>query len=144
MRKLGVYGGLAVLIFLVAVGAYYGYQYYYANYAPTPEKALTAYFTAFSGGDYSRMYDMTVGVPGSPQTSGEFATQVRSVLKDGVAPKISGVELDAIGSQGTARYYKATLRLTTVDGSYRAVSMLVEMIQEQNVWKVAYPFTPSF
>jgi hypothetical protein len=141
--KLMVYGGLIVVIVLLAVGLYAGYQFYYTSFAATPEKALLEYFGAFSRGDYNRMYDMTRGVPGSPQTAGEFSTQVRWLVKD-TPPRIASTEWEDLGSKGSARYFKALLKLLTPDGSYRMVSLLVEVVQDGSVWKVSYPFAPAF
>lgn len=142
-KRILVYGGITVAVVLVAVAAFFAYQFYYNTYAETPEKALTEYFAAFSRGDYSRMYDMTRGVPGSPQTAGEFAAQVRWLVKD-TPPKIASVQLESVGSKGTAHYYKVLLKLTTADGSYRLVSLLAEVTQEGDAWKVSYPFAPGF
>ena len=141
--KLMVYSGLIVVIVLLAVGLYAGYQFYYSSFAATPEKALLEYFAAFSRGDYNRMYDMTRGVPGSPQTAGEFANRVRWLMKD-TPPRIASTELEDLGSKGSARYFKALLKLLTPDGSYRMVSLLVEVVQDGSVWKVSYPFAPAF
>jgi hypothetical protein len=141
--KLTVYGGLIVVIVLLAVGLYAGYQFYYTSFAATPEKAVLEYFAAFSRGDYSRMYDMTRGVPGSPQTAAEFSSQVRWLVKD-TPPRIASTELESLGSKGSARYFKALLKLLTADGSYRMVSLVVEVVQDGSVWKVSYPFAPAF
>jgi hypothetical protein len=141
--KLMVYGGLIVVVVLLAVGLYAGYQFYYSSFAATPEKALVEYFAAFSRGDYNRMYDMTRGVPGSPQTAGEFSSQVRWLVKD-TPPRIASTELEDLGSKGSARYFKTLLKLLTPDGSYRMVSLVVEVVQDGSVWKVSYPFAPAF
>ena len=141
--KILLYGGLLVGVLILSVSVYFGYQFYYATFAATPEKALQEYFAALSRGDYSRMYDMTRGVPGSPQTAGEFAAQVRWVVKD-TPPRLAGVDLGQVGSKGNARYYRADLKIATSDGSYRTVSILVEVAEEGGVWKVSYPFAPLF
>lgn len=141
--KIMVYGGLIIVVALLTVGLYSGYQLYYSSFADTPEKAVQEYFAAFSRGDYNRMYDMTRGVPGSPQTSAEFGAQVRWLVKD-VPPRIANVEVDSIGSKGSARYYKVLLRLVTPDASYRVVSLLVEVMQDETDWKISYPFAPAF
>jgi hypothetical protein len=138
-----VYGGLVVGIVLLAAGLYWGYQFYYTQFAATPEKAVVEYFGALSRGDYNRMYDMTRGVPGSPQTAAEFASQVRWLVKD-TPPRISSTELEQVGSKGSARYFKTLLKLLTPDGSYRTVSLVVEVVQDGSVWKVSYPFAPAF
>lgn len=138
-----IYGIVILAVVALTALAYVAYQWYYTSFTPTPEKALNEYFTAFSTADYSRMYEMTRGVPGSPQTAAEFATQVKWLTKE-MPPRISGVQLEPIGSQGTARYYRVQLKLTTADGSYRLVSMLVEVVQEGSSWKVSYPFAPGF
>jgi hypothetical protein len=139
-----VYGTLFIVVVLLALGLYAGYQFYYTSIAETPEKAVQEYFTAFSRGDYNRMYDMTRGVPGSPQTSGEFSTQVRYLVKD-VPPRIAPpVEMEQIGSKGSARYYAVTLKVVTPDASYRKVSLLVEVTQDGTAWKISYPFAPAF
>ena len=106
--KILVYGGLLVGVVILSVAVYFGYQFYYATFAATPEKALQEYFAALSRGDYSRMYDMTRGVPGSPQTAGEFAAQVRWLVKE-TPPRLAGVDLEQVGSKGNARYYRALL-----------------------------------
>jgi len=141
--KIMIYGGLLIVVLALALGLYFGYQFYYSSFAVTPEKTLQEYFAAFSRGDYSRMYDMTRGVPGSPQTAGEFAAQVRWLVKD-TPPRIATVELESIGTKGSAHYYKALLKLITPDGSYRLVSLLVEVVQDGDAWKVSYPFAPAF
>jgi hypothetical protein len=138
-----LYGGLFIAAVLLSAGIYYGYQFYYANFAPTPEKAITEYFTAFGKGDYGHMYDMNRGVPGSPQTAADFAAQVRYLVKD-APPNIATTTLESIGSKGTGRYFKVLLKLVTPDGSYRMVSILVETMQDGDVWKVSYPFAPPF
>ena len=141
--KILAYAGLVVGAAVLAVAVYFGYQFYYATFAATPEKALQEYFAALSRGDYSRMYDMTRGVPGSPQTAGEFAAQVRWLTRE-TPPRLGGVELEQVGSKGNARYYRAQLKIATADGSYRLVSILVEAAEEGGVWKVSYPFAPLF
>jgi hypothetical protein len=141
--KLMVYGGLIVVIVLLSVGLYAGYQFYYTTFAATPEKAVLEYFSAFSRGDYNRMYEITRGVPGSPQTAGDFSSQVRWLVKD-TPPRIATTELEDLGSKGSARYFKVLLKLLTPDGSYRMVSMLVEVVQDGSVWKISYPFAPAF
>jgi hypothetical protein len=141
--KLTIYGALIVVVVLLAVGLYAGYQFYYSSFAATPEKAVVEYFSAFSRGDYNRMYDMTRGVPGSPQTAGEYASQVRWLVKD-TPPRIASTELEDLGSKGSARYFKTLLKLLTPDGSYRMVSLLVEVVQDGSLWKVSYPFAPAF
>jgi hypothetical protein len=141
--KLMVYGGLIVAIVLLSGALYAGYQFYYTSFAATPEKAVVEYFNSFSRGDFNRMYEMTRGVPGSPQTAGEFSAQVRWLVKD-TPPRIATTDLEDLGSRGSARYFKVLLKLLTPDGSYRMVSMLVEVVQDGSVWKVSYPFAPAF
>jgi hypothetical protein len=141
--KLMVYGGLVVVVVLLSVGLYAGYQFYYSSFAATPEKAVVEYFGAFSRGDYSRMYEMTRGVPGSPQTAGDFGSQVRYLVRD-TPPRIASTQLEDLGSKGSARYFKVLVKLLTADGSYRMVSMLVEVVQDGSVWKISYPFAPAF
>ncbi len=141
--KILIYAVITLAVVAITALAFVAYQFYQSSFAATPEKALNEYFAAFSKGDYAHMYDLTHGVPGSPQTEGEFAAQVRWLVKD-TPPKIISVELEPIGSKGSAHYYKALLKLTTADGSYRAVSLLVEVLQEGDIWKVSYPFAPGF
>ena len=141
--RIVVYGVAILAVVALTALAFVTYQWYYNSYAATPEKALNEYFLDFSKGDYARMYEMTRGIPGSPQTAGEFAAQLKWLTKD-APPRITSVQLEPIGSQGTARFYRVLLKLTTPDGSYRLISMLVEVVQEGSNWKVSYPFAPGF
>ena len=68
---------------------------------------------------------------------------MRWLVKD-TPPRIASTELEDLGGKGSARYFKALLKLLTPDGSYRMVSLLVEVVQDGSVWKVSYPFAPAF
>jgi hypothetical protein len=140
MKRLGIYGVVAVVILAVTLLAVGGYRLYYNYVADTPEKAVRAYLETLNKGDMLKLYDMTRGA--SSQTQSEFAIAVSTMMKD---QRVTADPLDvqSIGRQGSVYYYRVTGHMRASDGSYRLAPLLMEAGQEGNVWRVGMYLPPS-
>ena len=140
VKRLGVYGIVAVVVIGITVIAILGYRLYYSVLADTPEKAVRSYLDTLNKGDMMKLYDMTRGASG--QTQAEFATMISSLMKD-KRLSADSMAVEAIGRQGNVYYYRVMGKLRTSDGSYRLLPLILEAGQEGNVWRVGVYLPPA-
>ncbi len=137
--------GGAVLIFLIGIGAYLGYQWYQQRYGPTAENALESYFTAFADGDYATMYEMTpdsdLMVLGRKLSESDFASRVEELL-GGEEIEMQEIALERIAQRDEYRYFRVSLHYR-LGGTGKVARLLVELKPVDGEWEVTYPFTPS-
>jgi hypothetical protein len=137
--------GGAVLILLIAVGAYLGYGWYEQRYGPTAEKALREYFTALGSGDYAVMYEMTpdsdLMVLGHKLSEADFASRVEELL-GGEEMEVQEIELERIAQRDEYHYFRVSLHYR-LGGTGKVARLLVEVKATNGDWEVTYPFTPS-
>ena len=141
----GAAAGGAVLIFVIAVGAYLGYRWYQQRYGPTAERALDTYFTALADGDYEVLYAMTpdadLMVLGRKVSEGEFARNVEDLL-GGEEMVVKEIEAERIAQRGEYHYFRVSLHYS-LGGTGKVARLLVELRPVADEWEVTYPFTPS-
>lgn len=141
----GAAAGGAVLIFIIAVGLYKGYDWYHQRYGATPEKALERYFTALGDAEYNIVYEMTpdadLMVLGRKLSQGDFTRRVEELL-GGEEIELEGIELEKIAQRGEYHYFRAVLHYR-LGGTGKAARLLVELRREGQDWKVTYPFIPN-
>jgi hypothetical protein len=141
----GAAAGGAVLVFVIAVGAYLGYSWYREHFGPTPERALEEYFTALADGDYQVMYDMTpdadLMVLGRKLSESDFAKRVEELL-GGEDMELDRIESERIAQRGDYTYFRVSLHYK-LGGTGKVARLLVEVRSDGNQWEVTYPFTPS-
>jgi len=141
----GAAAGGAILIFIIALGLYFGYNWYQQQYGSTPDKALERYFTALGDAQYGIMYEMTpdadLMVLGHKLSQRDFTDRVEELL-GGEEMEIEEIELERIAQRGGYYYYRVVLHYR-LGGTGKVVPLLVELRQEGQDWKVTYPFTPS-
>jgi len=140
VRRLGIYGVVAVIVVAITVVAIGAYRLYYGVLADTPEKAVRTYIDTLNRGDMMKLYDMTLGASG--QTQAEFATMIGGLVKD-KRINTDGAVPDLIGRQGNVYYYRVPAKLRTADGSYRLLPLLLETGQEGNVWRAGIYLPPA-
>jgi len=137
--------GGAVLVLVIAVGAYLGYRWYQQRYGFTAERALETYFTAMADGDYDVMYEMTPSadlmVLGRKLSERDFVSRVQELL-GGKEMELEEVELERIAQHGQHHYFRVSLHYR-LDGTSKVVRLLVELRPEGEGWRVTYPFVPS-
>jgi hypothetical protein len=137
--------GGAVLIFVIAVGAYLGYRWYQQRYGHTAERALDTYFTALADGDYEVLYAMTpdadLMVLGHKVSEGEFARNVEDLL-GGEEMAMKEIEAERIAQRGEYHYFRVSLHYS-LGGTGKVAHLLVELRPVGDEWEVTYPFTPS-
>jgi hypothetical protein len=137
--------GGAILIFVIAVGLYMGYNWYQQRYGSTPERALERYFTALGDAEHGIMYEMTpdadLMVLGHKLSRREFTSRVQQLL-GGEEMEMEEIELERIAQRGEYHYFRVVLHYR-LGGTGKVVRLLVELKQEGQDWKVTYPFTPS-
>jgi hypothetical protein len=141
----GAAAGGAVLILVIAIGAYQGYRWYQQRYGPTPEKALDSYFTALADGDYATMYEMTpdsdLMVLGRKLSESDFASRVEELL-GGEKMEIQEIALEKIAQRDEYHYYRVSLHYR-LGGTGKVARLLVELKPVDGDWEITYPFTPS-
>lgn len=137
--------GGAVLIFVIALGLYAGYNWYQQRYGATPGKALQRYFAALGDAEYDIMYEMTpdadLMVLGRKLSPGDFANRVEELL-GGEEMEMEDIELEMIAQRGEYYYFRVVLHYQ-LGGTGKVARLLVELRREGQDWKVTYPFTPS-
>ena len=138
--RLGIYGIVAVIVVLITILAIVGYRVYYTTLAATPEKAISAYLDTMNKGDLVKLYSLTLGASG--QSQAEFANQGGALVKD-KRLTTDGALVEPIGRQGNLFYFSVMGKLTTPDGSYRQMPLLLEAGQEGNTWRVAVFVSPA-
>ena len=138
--RLGIYVIVVVVVVLITILVIAGYRVYYTTVAATPEKAISTYLDTLNKGDLVKLYSLTLGASG--QSQAEFANQVGALVKD-KRLTTDGAVIETIGRQGNLFYYGVTAKLTTPDGSYRQVPLLLEAAQEGNSWRVALFVAPA-
>jgi hypothetical protein len=138
--RLGVYGVVTIIVVVITVIAIAAYGVYNVGFASTPEKAVTTYLDTMNGGDMARLYDMTLGA--SSQTQAEFAGQLSAVIKDNRL-SADASSLQSLGKNGDTRYYRVMARLSTADGSYRTIPLVLAAAQEGKSWQVSIYLPPA-
>jgi hypothetical protein len=141
----GAAAGGAVLIFVIAIGLYLGYNWYDQRYGDTPERALERYLTALGDAQYGIMYEMTpdaeLMVLNRKLSQADFADQVEELL-GGQEMEMEEIELERIAQRGNYHYFRVILHYRLGDTG-RVTPLLVEVKREGQDWKVTYPFTPN-
>ncbi len=140
LKRVGIYGVVALVIGGVTLIAILGYRVYYNFVADTPERAVRLYLDTLNKGDMMKLYDMTRGASG--QTQAEFATMVNSLMKD-KRLTTDTLAVESIGRQGNVYYFRVMGRLRTSDGSYRLQPLILETGQEGAVWRVGIYLPPA-
>jgi hypothetical protein len=140
LRRLGIYGVVALVIAGVTLVAVLGYRLYYDHLADTPERAVRTYLETLNNGDMMKLYDLSRGA--SSQTQAEFAIMVSSILKD-KRLTTDPLAVESIGRQGNVHYFRVMGRLRASDGSYRLLPLFLESGQEGAVWRVSMYLPPA-
>jgi hypothetical protein len=141
----GAAAGGAILIFVIAIGLYIGYDWYNQRYGDTPDRAVERYFTALGDAEYRIMYEMTpdadLMVLGRKLSQADFANRVEELL-GGEEVEIEEIEVERIAQRGESYYFRVVLHYR-LGGTGKVTPLLVETKREGQDWKVTYPFTPS-
>ena len=141
----GAAAGGAVLVFVIALGVYFGYSWYQRRYGPTAEKAIDRYFSSLAEGDYATMYEMTTDsdlmVLGRKISERDFASRTEELL-GGQDLELNQIETEKIAQRGEYHYFAVTLHYE-LGATGKVTRLLVELRRNGDDWKVTYPFTPS-
>lgn len=148
-NKIQVYGRFAVIVMallLIALGLFWAYGWFTAQYGDTAKRAVEEYFAALGAGEYDQMYDLTPDASltdpfGRKISRTDFATQARA-LSGGKTLTIRQAEILQLAEREGAFYFKVTL-VYEVGGTSKSRIILVEVVQEGGEWKVSYPFITS-
>lgn len=138
--RLGVYGITALIVVVITIGAIAVYSIYGATVGKAPLKAITTYLDTANSGDMAKLYDLTLGA--GSQTQAEFANQLGAVFANSRI-SVDMASIEAISHQGGTNYYRATAKVTTPDGSYRMIPLLVAAAPEGKEWHVAVFLPPA-
>lgn len=149
MDKIRAYGRIALVIIVIAIlalGLYWAYNWFNAQYGDTAQRAADEYFVALGAADYDTLYNFTPDASltdpfGRKISPTDFASQVRA-LSGGKVLTIKQTTIQQLAQVEGSYYFKATL-LYEIGGTSKSRSLLIEVLREGGEWKVVYPFITS-